>query len=100
MPLKNKAKVLEALRSGKYKQYFGALTNSRVDAHCCIGVAAIVNDFDIRKHPYCTTETTADHVGLTIDEKRELIELNDCKKRTFNEIALYIEENIPDAKAP
>lgn len=104
-----KAKWLEALRSGKYKQGKGALRSAQ-NEFCCLGVLcdivasdrwrtyAIIPAFtDLKNktyygappsdlYPEYNVEVDAPHAGT-------LISMNDNGK-SFKEIAEYIEENL------
>ncbi len=84
---------INALKSGEYKQGKGALY---VDGHfCCIGVGcsvkgASIEDLDGRSYWPLNQDFSVD---LMQDEQEALVCLNDTKKKTFPEIADYIEQN-------
>lgn len=104
-----KAKWIAALRSGKYKQgKFYLNTNARF---CCLGVLCDVvdparwADDDVWDHKYYTSEFGARlcetlpaslRKSLNIEDTQTdvLIDLNDNKSKSFNEIADYIEANL------
>ena len=108
-----KAKWVESLRSGKYKQGFdGYLYQEEIGSYCCLGVAGVVcgfskrrmngmNLFDeyvfrgpwknILKNKIPTElQGTAEHNAL-VDK---LILLNDNYCQDFNSIADFIEKNL------
>jgi len=79
-------KWIEALRSGEYKQCTGQFHLG--DRHCCLGVAQIIGDL---KASYSELETYYE-----LDYHNDLItfeNLNDVDRRTFPQIADYIEEH-------
>jgi hypothetical protein len=88
---------LDALRSGKYEQTTGQL--ERDGKYCCLGVYCVVHEltienggldvFDDGLHGY---HFLAKHIGDSMVTK--LYDLNDVKKKSFVEIADYIEQNI------
>ncbi len=95
-----KAKWIEALRSGKYKQGKGCLKNG--DKYCCLGVAAIVAGYKIRKRDEIARpgETgplvrgsydALDDFGIV--NRMPLIVMNDGDT-PFTKIADYIEKNL------
>lgn len=89
-----KAKWLEALRSGEYKQTTGVMYESETDGYCCLGVLAICTgrtDTDIECETFITNGSTYD--VLNADTQRTLAGMNDNGK-SFETIADYIEENI------
>lgn len=77
---------VKALRSGKYKQCRGQLVRRGKDetSYCCLGVLNRI------KH----TAQSYDFLGLTQKEQDTLVKLNDEEKRTFKQIANFIEKNI------
>jgi len=98
-----KTRWVEALRSGKYKQARGTLRDA-TGAMCCLGVLAeiegvprtrvndtYVYDFDDCK---CAVAVPASFHNLGMVEKLRLINMNDHQKKTFSEIADYIEEKL------
>ena len=84
-----KAKWVEALRGGAFKQTTGTYWNFHRDAYCCLGVLvklARESDPDI-------TIWEAEQSVATTSQMRELIKMNDTGQ-TFAEIADYIEMNL------
>lgn len=111
LPPKFKAKWLDALRSGEYKQGRGALKVERFHKttgkalkpeYCCLGVACKIvgmsdekiNDAtepsdingDTSKIPYLLKENN--------NIITKLIDFNDTEKLSFKQIAKYIEKNL------
>lgn len=102
-----KAKWIEALRSGKYKQGRTQLRSDN-DAFCCLGVlcdiepdvtwekktgsydAVYDSEFDGGELPSSFREWA----GISSDREQELIEMNDDYGKSFAEIADYIEKNL------
>lgn len=110
-----KVKWLEALRSGKYEQGNGALRRVEGNAFCCLGVLADVCGEKWSLHPSGTkyqlegdihfwatntpsygtlTDQFCQSVGLPVAARTELVSLNDQKRKSFKEIAVYIEEKL------
>lgn len=88
---------LSALRSGEYKQHCGSLCNTfgsdrlmTANKFCCIGVIG-----SLKKLNVCATHDVTDAVGLNIFQTDRLIAMNDIDKKSFPEIADWIEANIP-----
>lgn len=102
-----KAKWLEALRSGKYDQGTGQLRDSR-HCFCCLGVlcdVAAPEAWDDDMWAYGKDEDRKEEVGnlpfrfrlktgITDTNERDLIRLNDQDKKSFAEIANWIEGNL------
>lgn len=104
-----KQKWLEALRSTRYAQGHGSLSNSL--GYCCLGVLCDVtgfgrwstpNHFGRREYVIDTddhAETYLPHavqlvVGLSYDQQAHLAEMND-RGESFAAIADYIEKSLP-----
>lgn len=100
-----KAKWVEALRSGKYKQGILCL-RSFDDKFCCLGVLCDIEkvpcfrsgdrylyDYIVYKMGGCLPTVKLDEIGLSHAEMDVLVDMND-HGRTFAEIATYIEENL------
>lgn len=86
-------KWLDALRSGKYAQTRGKLTDG--NGYCCLGVAGcVIGMTDARLSRNAKDAYVA--IGRAVDMdaiKRSLcIEMNDSEKKTFPEIADEIEK--------
>lgn len=87
---KIKRKWIAALRSGYYQQCYGQIEDG--DKRCAGGVLVEV-----------MRETTGDYaissLGMNMSTyyrmKYDVIDMNDNQRKTFPEIADWIEENIP-----
>ncbi len=91
-----KAKWLEALRSGEYKQCQSTLTDGI--GFCCLGVLANISEIDSSSPHYLESEVDGDIIlGGSIQTRLGM--MNDDGKN-FLEIADYIEANIPAATQP
>lgn len=107
---RNIAAWLAALRSGKYKQVFGALADA--DGFCCLGVACEVlidRGYDLRKiYDVCGIRynnngnelpaLACKALGMlsssgSFGEKNSLIRCNDISRNRFKTIANIIEKN-------
>ncbi len=95
-----KSKWVKALRSGKYKQGFGALKSD--NSYCCLGVLCDVSNIGAwdksNRYLYNTqysaatiTQELRNKVGLTVEQQGKLIDLNDSDFKSFEDIASYIE---------
>lgn len=111
-----KAKWIEALRSGKYKQGKGRLytfnNNNNESTYCCLGVAGLVcglsNETLDGYYSYgerCSNNRYESFEPIEIPVQliyrhnktsiaRELWTMNDIDERTFEQIADWIEENL------
>lgn len=99
-----KARWMNALRSGEYKQSTGHLRNDY--GFCCLGVLCDIFDNQrwIRDNSQGVYEYQGSISGLSADIKHEvglwyepegkLIDLNDLERRSFHEIAKWIEEHL------
>jgi hypothetical protein len=103
-----KAKWIQALRSGKYKQ--GQAYLRKDDSYCCLGVLCDLNEsrqWTPINHPVkkiyspfpdedheVLPKNISEWANLTGFDQEELIELNDTDNYTFEQIADYIEENL------
>ncbi len=95
-----KQKWVEALRSGRYEQTTGVLCDG--SAMCCLGVLCDVVDpdgwtFDKQIHQGesgTPSEHLSEQVGLPLDYQDLLVAMNDDEKKTFLEIADWIEGNL------
>lgn len=108
-----KAKWIEDLRSGKYKQAKRVL-RSGDNGYCCIGVlcesaslckwsetpkpvelSATGAYFAFENGMYSMIDDAmADSVGLNMETCRQLARMNDNDGATFEQIAKWIEENL------
>ena len=103
MHSKYKSQWLTDLRSGKYKQVTGVL-RSHDNKFCCLGVLIDKDEVWVKWRSQYETQTGENtslsieylnRYGLTINEMDKLITLNDVSRYTFEEIADWIELNIP-----
>ena len=84
-----KEKWLTALRSGKYNQGRGRLYSIADNSYCCLGVLCKIQNIKITSGlPY------QEHFDEKQIPSSELIRMNDSGKKTFFEIANYIEKNL------
>lgn len=84
-----KAKWLEALRSGQFKQCEGKLHRVLTDSYCCLGVLQSIAS--IPQSP--AGELLDSKCGLQIDVQQKLAGMNDDGD-SFSEIADWIEANV------
>lgn len=103
---KTKMKYLRALRGkgprGEYRQGFGSYTHRTPggqDYFCALGV--MINEtcgFDMHDAPACGQSCYVTYLckelGITTSTHTTLVELNDYSRKSFAEIADWIEENI------
>ena len=90
---KVKNQWLEALRSGEYKQGWGALKSH--DRYCCLGVLQVIKGLKVDNCGLLTNRR-ADITcvkGLSVDTQGELSTFNDTDK-SFDWIADWIDKNI------
>lgn len=94
-----KRKWIKALRSGEYQQ--GRCTLKRSDSYCCLGVLAeeMVPEFmENNQAKEVGVASIKDDLvilwGLTINDQDKLADMNDFDKKTFPEIADWIEANL------
>lgn len=101
-----KAKWVEALRSGEFKQYKGgALKDTSASgkvSFCCLGVLCEISPA-VEKHNVYAEEQLSDaalaYAGFTDEVQQTLISLNDGTNddpngASFKRIATYIEKNL------
>lgn len=106
-----KAKWLEALRSGEYKQCREKLRDNQ-DKFCCLGVFCDIYDPDrwdlvspnserpylyyggLRREASYIPGPIRKEVGLSLVDCRDLSSMNDERQMSFAEIADYIEVNL------
>jgi len=103
MNLEIKQKWLEALRSGRYAQGQGILRNTN-NEYCCLGVLCdLVAPLDwvpdigiyrMKGHSGLLPAGIGIAAGLSVRGANKLIDLNDKDKKSFVEIANYIEANL------
>lgn len=94
---------IEALRSGEYKQYRGALRGLRGDSFCCLGVLCDLaakdggpqwEGSDFMDYVAVLPSRIRNFLGMSVSEERWLIRLNDKKGADFPAIADYIEKDL------
>ena len=83
-----KARWLRDLRSGEFKQGLNMLRNEIDNEYCCLGV--LCKSADVRWSYYILK----DEVGVSDKVQSTLMALNDEEKKSFTEIADWIEENL------
>jgi hypothetical protein len=96
-----KAKWVEALRSGEYRQTTGHLKTE--NGYCCLGVLADIVDSSAwhRRNGQWYWNTgecllpysTQDYLNIG-DATDTLMDMNDSQDKSFDEIADYIEQNL------
>lgn len=100
---RNLKKWVAALRSGKYTQTTGQL--SRRGSFCCLGVACEVfgatftergdrasyKDGDTEYADDYMPPLLADELGLSEDDQKRFVRMNDSEKYSFSAIADFIE---------
>jgi hypothetical protein len=97
MDKKLKAKCVNALRSGEYKQGVGFLKDTdaeKVISYCCLGVLQTIEP-KIRRS--VNSELLGSSCGIDIDTQCKLAAMNDGlgqKKKSFRAIANWIEKNL------
>jgi len=100
-----KKRWLLSLRSGEYKQGIGQLHDVHTDTYCCLGVACVVASVhkNLIDHGQRISIRIAEEQPLlkslcgSIDHASAsmlLMEMNDTDKKTFAEIADWVEENL------
>lgn len=96
LPTEFKAKWVEALRSGKYKQGRMKLYDALNDCYCCLGVADVICGY--KPSARGTIDKSHDNVPeplrLVGSVYMSLIGLNDNANKSFSEIADYIEKEL------
>lgn len=90
-----RARWVAALRSGKYKQGMGKLYIHAENSYCCLGVACKVarvpSDKILGGFLLSYFLPISYRLGLTVTQEKDLVDLNDRYKKSFEEIADYIE---------
>ncbi len=89
---------IKALRSGKYIQCRGSITERRNHpSYCCLGVACkVLNGSIPRRNAY---DKVFELLDYSIKDEFRFIDMNDRQGKSFEEIAAYIERRItPKAK--
>jgi hypothetical protein len=89
-----KEKWVAALRSGEYTQARGVLVEGP-KCLCCIGVGYVTkNGLSRLRIGDCDTRKASNDLGLSYNDEFTLLEMNDGEKKSFVEIADYIEANL------
>lgn len=99
MKPEDKAQWVCALRSGDFKQGKTLLYSPASQRYCCLGVLADLHDLLderglIGTYSYSLSEQALHKLGLTRREQGQLVEMNDLHRKTFPEIADWIEGNL------
>lgn len=93
-----KQKWLKALRSGRYKQAIGRLqvTRNYKDTFCCLGVLCKTQKVknDIIESSFGLPNDVRMNVSLSEKDCLILTTLNDEEKKSFKEIANWIEVSL------
>lgn len=92
-----------ALRSGEYRQIRGKACSQSGKSHCCLDVLRVLIGLpqDITEEGLWREPVTATMLALVpCKVQYQLADLNDSQKRNFNQIAGWIEENIPVDEVP
>jgi len=92
-----KAKWIEALRSGRYKQGRGFLRNAN-DEFCCLGVLCDIVDpsrWEKNGNKACAWDGLRMYPPDYLEPSmtRQYPHMNDVQKLSFNEIADFVEAN-------
>jgi hypothetical protein len=89
-----KKRWVAALRSGEFKQ--GRYELESEGAFCCLGVLCRIVGIPTRDEAGLPLSATPGHPpgGLSEAEESVLVEMNDNKRKSFREIADYIEANL------
>ena len=89
-----KAAWVKALRSGEYKQC--TMSYARGGAYCCLGVLAVItNGPNLRPLEFAQLFINGPLEKMVPAEVQSpLVSMNDDERRTFPEIADYIEANL------
>lgn len=88
-------KWLDALRSGKYAQTRGTLTDG--NGYCCLGVAGNVigvADTSLLSNDKAAYVHIGKTMGISTHERGVCIDMNDAQRKSFPEIADAIEAMI------
>lgn len=94
-------KWLTALRSGEYEQGTGRLYRQSNQTFCCLGVAGAVCNISIpvlEKHLYFTNAEAFKVIPEELASDNDISDIcmgmNDLDRKSFLEIADWIEENV------
>jgi len=94
----DKKQWLVALRSGKFKQGTSVLKD-KSNNYCCLGVFCKIKDRLGKVNQYDTYnisgfDPTLPSNMISTDTQDKLISLNDSERKSFKEIADWIENNL------
>lgn len=98
-----KEKWLVALRSGDFKQSRGTLCDSLYNTYCCLGVLCKINGLMERvglanyfgdKSTTNLPDSYSYKIGISASQEKTLVEMNDKERKSFTEIADWIESNL------
>lgn len=99
-----KSEWVAALRSGKYRQARGHIcaSSSRLDSFgfCCLGVLLSVHQRRTPGQPVFQTPNVYAYVEETLLQTEQfvavdkLVSMNDAQRKSFAEIADWVEENL------
>lgn len=84
-----------ALRSGEWKQCRNAFSNQR-NEHCCLDVLIRLNGF---KPVKCAGHETFIKTLIGTKVRERLISINDVQRKTFSEIADWLDTQTPESLA-
>jgi len=107
-----KAKWLEALRSGKYDQISGQLRVG--NCFCCLGVLCDIanpkgwddeewndvvgeedgEDYGVTRCVSELPDRFRSRIGMTFEHQERLVRMNDDERKSFSQIADYIEAKL------
>ena len=87
---------LAALRSDNFKQGRQTLYNVLDNAYCCLGVLGRVCDMPVGLQGYLT-DAEGNYTILSQHQQSILVFMNDQKRKTFSEIADWVEKNVVPA---
>lgn len=87
-----KAKWVEALRSGRYKQGRGVLRQG--NEFCCLGVLADIMDGTVPLGQAFINPALCHRADLDPNDQDQLVALNDSEREPFDVIADYIERTL------
>lgn len=112
LPREFAEKWVTALRSGEYKQIREALYKQDQCGYCCLGVAGVINGIpnDTMSNVGELGELSDDNLFDAYEDLRNqyklpidilrgdlvkiLVDMNDYQKKSFHEIAEWIEKNV------
>ena len=90
-----KQKWVEALRSGKYKQCVNELYDG-VDKFCALGLLGYIDGQQpwVERGAELPPSWYITEIGMTVEQREQVIEQNDQFMKSFPEIAEFIERNL------